>query len=295
MVISNTASRNEGLIGSIIRRARDLVNRIFSRAKGAVDLKGKIFLFDNDELLLVWENELREKRLKREEKAYKGFEKEFGKGSPQIAEAFIKWQEQLYTYIEQEKDRFIKQRQGSREALDDLLRAGAKTIVVTKGAKPYTEKCFNLVDLSAYISDIYSPAPGKRDKRFLDAVLENGKSTSQKCLSDTIVVGHDPEKDMAWDLVPPKGQANDGNAPVLILFSALPFYNDVDDPLDALPEIVALLAKRGKNDFLRGFKTITTPEQAITKNYSFKIALYHNPKRSDKARIPVICDIKKRR
>jgi phosphoglycolate phosphatase-like HAD superfamily hydrolase len=261
---------------------------------GAADLREKIFLFDNDELLLVWESKLREARLKKEEEAWKKFEKELGKNSPKVTEAFVKWQEQLYTYIEQEKDRFLRERPGCKEGLSKLLFAGAKTIVVTKGAKPYTEKCFTLVGLSGYITDIYSPAPGKRDKRFLDAAIENGKDTTAKCVRDTVIVGHDAEKDMGWDLVPPKGPANDGNAPVLILFDALKFDGDVDAPLDALPEIVTLLAQRGKNDILRGFKTITKPEQAKTQNYTFSIALYHNPKRSDKARIPVVCNIKRR-
>jgi phosphoglycolate phosphatase-like HAD superfamily hydrolase len=294
MAKSRNASGSEGFVAVLIHKLTDIINAVLDRLTGSVNLKEKILLFDNDELLLVWENKLREVRLKKEEEAWKGFEKEFGRNSPKVTDAFVKWQEQLYAYIEQEKDRFLRERPGCKEGLSKLLFAGAKIIVVTKGAKPYTEKCFNLVGLSGYINDIFSPAPGKRDKRFLDAVLENGKKTTALCLRDTIVVGHDPEKDMGWELVPPKGQANDGNAPVLVLFDALKFDGDVDAPLDALPEIVMLLAKRGKNDILRGFKTITKPEQAKTPNYTFSIALYHNPKRSDKARIPVVCNIKRR-
>ena len=294
MVVSNNASGNEGLAGTILRKARDFISYLGGRLKGTADLNGKILLIDNDELLLVWESELRNRRLKKEEAAWKGFEKQFGKGTPEVADAFIKWQEHLYAYIEQEKDRFLTQRPGTKEGLDVLVRAGAKNIVVTQGAKPYTEKCFNLVGFSGYISDIFSPARGKREKRFVDAVLENGKTSTVDCLRDVIIVGHDPEKDMAWDLVPSRCQANDGNAPVLVLFDALKFAGTVDAPLDALAEIVALLSKRGKKDFLRGFKSITRPAQARTKNYTFRIALYHNPKRKDKARIPVICDIQRR-
>jgi len=286
----------DGFVGKI----QGFFAYLLSRLTGTVDsipvsLEDKIILLDNDELLLVWENTLREKRLKKEEEAWKSFEKRYGRGAPEVTAAFIKWQEQLYAFIEQEKDRFLKERHGSKEALGALLRAGAKTIVVTKGAKPYTEKCFNLVGLSPYISDIYSPAPGRREKRFVDAVVDHGKNTPRKCSMDTIIVGHDLEKDMGWDLVPPKGLPNDGNAPIFILFGALKFDRDIEDPLDALLEITLLLAKRGKNDFLNGFKSIDKPQKAVTQNYSFKVSLYHNPKRGDKARIPVIHEIRKRR
>ena len=282
------------MISTVLQKIGDMLELILEKFSKAADLKEKILLFDNDELLLVWETKLRDQRLKKEEEAWNGFEKQFGKGKPEVKEAFVKWQEQLYAYIEQERDRFLRERPGTKESLGNLLRAGARVLVVTKGAKPYTEKCFNLVGLSGYINEIYSPAPGKREKRFVDAVIDNGKTTPITCLRDTIVVGHDPEKDMAWDLVPSRGATSDGNAPVLILFDALKFNGDVDAPLDALNEIVALLARRGKNDILRGFNTISKPEQAKTKNYTFKKALYHNPKRKEKARIPVICDIKKR-
>jgi hypothetical protein len=243
----------------------------------------------------VWEQGLRERRIKKEEEAWKSFEKQYGMGSPQVTEAFVKWQEHLYAYIEQEKDRFLKERQGSRRALDKLLGAGAKNIVVTKGAKPYTQKCFDLVGLSSSISDIYSPGPGRRDKRFVDAVRDYGKNTSRRCMRDTIIVGHDLDKDMAWDLVPPRGNGNDGNAPVFVLFESLAFGKEVEDSLDALPEIVAFLAQKGGNDFLKGFRAIETPEQAQTKNYSFKIALYNDPKKGDKARIPIVHSIKERK
>ncbi|MCK5863096.1 MAG: HAD family hydrolase, partial [Candidatus Hydrogenedentes bacterium] len=294
MVNLNNVFGSNGLISTIAQKIRDLVDHILHREKEIVDLQGKIVLFDNDELLLVWEDGLRNKRIKKEENAWKGFEKEFGKGSPRVTEAFIKWQENLYEYIEQEKDRFLKERQGVKTALNALLQSGAKVIVVTKGAKPYTQKCFNLVGLSFFVSDIYSPAPGKRVKRFADAVRDYGKDTSRKYLQDTIIVGHDLDKDMAWDLVPPKAKPNDGNAPVFILFDTLKFDQEEEASLDALPEIIALLSKRGNNDFLQGFKTINTPEEAQTKHYIFKIALYHNPKRKNKAKIPVIYDIKKR-
>lgn len=294
MVNSNTTSGKRSILQTLLSPVIAIINAILDRLTGAVDLRGKIFLFDNDELLLVWESKLREVRLKKEEEAWKKFEKEFGRNSPKVTDAFIKWQEQLYAYIEQERDRFLRERPGCKEGLSKLLFAGGKTIVVTKGAKPYTEKCFNLVGLSGYITDIYSPAPGKRDKRFLDAALENGKTNTALWGRDTVIVGHDVEKDMGWDMVPPKGPANDGNAPVLILFDALKFDGNVEASLDALPEIVTLLAKRGKNDILRGFKSITKPEQAKTPNYTFTIALYHNPIRNDKARIPVVCNIKRR-
>ncbi len=290
-----STSNNRGLFSNFLYEAQIFARNLLGRFTGHVDLRDKLVLLDNDELLLVWETKLRNQRLKKEEEAWKRFEKQFGKGSPAVTEAFLKWQEQLYAYIEQEKDRFLKVRQGSSSALEKLLQAGAKNIIVTKGAKPYTQKCFNLVGLGTAITSIYSPAPGSREKRFVDAVLENGKTTTVKYLRDTVIVGHDLEKDMAWDLVPAKGRPNDGNAPVFIFFSALKFGNEVVDPLDALVEIIALLSRRGKNDFLRGFKSITKPKQAMTKNYTFKIALYHNPKRSDKARIPVIHEIKPRR
>lgn len=295
MVNRDGASESNGVVGSIVGAVRDFFKSVLGLLTGKADLNGKILLFDNDEMLLVWEHELREKRLKKEEDAWKRFEKQFGRGAPEVTDAFLKWQEGLYAYIEQEKDRFLRQRPGTQEALTDLLRAGAKTIVVTKGAKPYTHKCFNLVDMAECISDIYSPDPGKRDKRFVDAVIDYGKTTSKTCLADTLVVGHDPEKDMGWDLVPSKGLANDGNAPVFVMFTALKFIGDVPDPLDALPEITNFLLRKGKGDFLQGFKSITKPEQAKTKNYTFKIALYHNPKRNDKARIPIIHEIRRRR
>ena len=290
----NKAGGNDGLVNTLLDKIGDILDMLLGKLSGKANLSEKILLFDNDELLLVWENKLRDQRLRKEEEAWKGFEKQFGKGKPEVTDAFVKWQESLYAYIEQERDRFLRERPGVKEGLGSLMQAGAKVIVVTKGAKPYTEKCFNLVGLGGYIDDIYSPAPGKRDKRFVDAVIDYGKTSSATCLRDTIIVGHDPEKDMAWDLVPSKGATNDGNAPVLVLFDALKFNGDVQASLDALPEIVALLSKRGKNNIWQGFKTITKPEQAKTKNYTFKIALYHNPKRKEKARIPVICDIKRR-
>ncbi len=289
----NTPGR-KGFLGKILREIPGVVHSIVCRLTGSVDLRGKVILFDNDELLLAWENELREQRVSKEKDAWRKFEREFGEGSPEVSEAFSKWQDQLYAYIEKGKDRFLKARQGSKAALDALVYAGAKTIVVTKGAKPYTQKCFNLVGLSASITHIYSPAPGNRRKRFADAVHEQGKNTSRKCLRDVIVVGHDAEKDMAWDLVPAKTDHNDGNAPVLILFDAMVFDRAVDAAMDALPEIITLLAKKGDNDFLKGFKAIDTPEKAVTKNYSFKKALYHTPKKGDKTGVPVVYAIKKR-
>lgn len=294
VVNANVKPDRTGILGKIFRRARDFATYILNRATGSVDLTGKLILIDNDELILVWENGLRERRITKEKEAWKSFEREFGQGAPEVVDAFLKFQEQLYAYIELEKDRFLKERQGSRRALGELLRSGAKTIVVTKGAKPYTQKCFDLLGLSPSITNIYSPVPGSREKRFVDAVRDHGKNTSRKCLKDTIIVGHDLDNDMAWDLVPLKGHTNDGNAPVFILFDALAFDKEVDAPLDALPDIMALLVKRGNNDFLKGFKAIRTPEQARTRRYSFKLAFYHHPKRNDKTRIPVIYGIKKR-
>jgi hypothetical protein len=284
----------EGFVESLARGAQDFLSHIFGRVTGSVDLREKLVLIDNDELLLVWESGLRARRLAKEKEAWDSFERMYGRGSPQVTEAFVKWQEQLYAYIEQEKDRFLKQRQGSRQALSHLMHWGARTICVTKGAKPYTQKCFDLVGLSPTITDIYSPAPGRRDKRFVDAVVDHGKYKSRICLRDTVIVGHDLDSDMAWDLVPARGDANDGRAPVFILFDTMAFDRDVSDPLDALPEIIALLARRGGNDFLRGFRSITTRKRAATRNYSFNVTLYRHPQRADKARIPIICNIKKR-
>jgi len=257
-------------------------------------LREKLVLIDNDELLLVWESNLRGQRLAKEKEAWDNFERQYGRGNPMVTEAFVKWQEQLYAYIEQEKDRFLKQRQGSRQALAHLIHSGARTICVTKGAKPYTQKCFDLVGLSSTITDIYSPGPGRRDKRFVDAVVDHGKREYQACMRDTVIVGHDLDNDMAWDLVPARGDDNDGMSPVFILFDTMAFDKEVDAPLDALPEIIALLAKKGRNDFMRGFKSITTPKRANTKNYSFNVTLYHHPRRADKARIPIICNIQRR-
>lgn len=271
---------------------KTLFARIFKRYRNQSNLSGKIVLIDNDELLLVWEYGLRDKRITMEENTWRKFEQKYGKGSPEVTAAFVKWQESLYTYIEKEKDRFLKQRKGSQEGLWQLLQSGAKTIVVTKGAKPYTEKCFNLVGLSTAISDIYAPAPGNRTKRFVDAVLDHGKDTSYKCLRDTIIVGHDTDKDMAWDLVPARNVINDGKAPVMILFEALSFDREVNDPLDALPEIVELLAQKGDNNIWRGFQAIVDPADAVTKNYTFKVGLYCHPKKTNKAKIPVVYDIK---
>ncbi len=282
-----------GFIGRLVRGGRDFFACIFGRLTGSVNLREKLVLIDNDELLLVWESRLRAQRVAKEEEAWDRFERAYGRGSPQVTEAFIKWQEQLYAYIEREKERFLKQRQGSRQALAILIHSGVRTVCVTKGAKPYTQKCFDLVGLSPTITDIYAPAPGRRDKRFMDAVVDHGKLESCVCLRDTVIVGHDLDNDMAWDLVPARGEANDGRAPVFILFDTLVFDRDVDDPLDALPEIMVFLARRGGNDFLRGFRSIITRRRVTTRNYSFNVVLYSHPKRADKARIPIICNIKR--
>lgn len=282
---------NDRMTMNIVRKVRKFFDNILSLATGSVDLKGKLVLLDSDELLLVWERRLRDMRLKKEEEAWLGFERKFGKGSPLVTEAFIQWQETLYAYIEQEKNRFLRERKGSKAALFSLLRLGAKTIVVTKGAKPYTQKCFNLLGLSPYISQIYSPPPGSRQKQFAEAVRENGVDTLQKCTKDTIVVGHDIENDMAWDLVPPSGNGNDGHAPVFILLDALAFDKDVIVPLDAMTEIIELLIKRGRNDFWRGFKAVKASGRAKTRNYSFSAVLYGNP-HGAKAKVPVILNIR---
>ena len=282
-------------MGQMVDLVRGVLASLFSRLSGSVDLREKLVLIDNDELLLVWESSLRNQRLAKEKEAWDHFERTYGRGAPQVTEAFVKWQEQLYAYIEQEKDRFLKQRQGSRQALANLIHAGMRTICVTKGAKPYTQKCFDLVGLTPAITDIYSPGPGRRDKRFVDAVIDHGKNTPRGCLRDTVIVGHDLDHDMAWDLVPERGDANDGKSPVFIMFDTMSFDREVDASLDALPEIITLLARKGGNDFLRGFRAITTPRRASTKNYSFNVTLYHHPKRADKARIPIICNIRPKR
>ncbi len=286
---------NGNFIQQIFRDARDWFRDLFDGFRASVDLSGKIVLLDNDELILVWEKELRELRLKKEEDAWNKYEQQYGVGSHKVTEAFVAWQEKLYAYIEQEKDRFLKQRQGSARGLNELLRAGAKNIIVTKGARPYTQKCFSLVGLSASISQIYSPGPGKRSKRFVDAAVDYGKQTPALCAKDVLIVGHDLDKDMGWDLAPSRGHHNDGKAPIFVMFSTLRFEAEVDDPLDALWEIAMLLARRGNNDFLQGFNAIDAPEKAVTKNYVFKKALWRHPTRTDKARIPVIYDIKPRR
>lgn len=291
--IENTTDK-EGFFRRITRKVWGITGRLFGRSPESPDLHDKIILLDNDELLLVWEKELREIRIQKEEEAWVYFENEYGSGNPKVTEEFLKWQEKLYEHIEKEKDRFLKERQGSKEALDKLLSSGATTIVVTKGAKPYTQKCFNLTGLSPLIKDIYSPAPGRRDKRFADAAHDYGKKNPWLCFKDTVVVGHDLDKDMAWDLVPAREGDNDGKAPVFVLFDTLAFEKDVDAPLDALPEIIDVLAKKGENNILDGFKNLYKKQKASTKNYSFKLALYHTPKRKDKTRIPVIFDIKRR-
>ena len=123
-------------------------------------------------------------------------------------------------------------------------------------------------------------------------VLENGVDTLKKCTKDTIVVGHDLEKDMAWDLVPPNGNNDDGHAPVFVLLDTLVFGKDVVAPLDAMTEIIELLSKKGRNDFWRGFKSFKVPGQGKTKNYSFGVTLYGNPNNGHKAKIPLIYDIR---
>lgn len=283
---------NTSGIRGFLSRLSALFTGIFRSSKSAVDLSGKLVLMDSDELLLVWERRLRNIRLQKEEEAWVGFEKKYGRGNPLVTDAFVKWQETLYRYIEREKDRFLRERRGSKSALFNLIRKGAKTIVVTKGAKPYTQKCFNLLGLSPYVSQIYSPPPGSRQKQFVDAVLENGINSLQRCVKDTIVVGHDLEKDMAWDLVPPQNQENDGHAPVFLLLDTMVFGQDVIAPLDAMTEIIELLNKRGKNDFWRGFNSFKVPGKGRSKNYSFGITLYGNPQFVDKGKIPLIYDIR---
>ena len=285
-------SENDSVLTSFVREMRDLVDSIRYLVTGVVNLRGKLVLLDSDELLLVWERRLRNIRLKKEEEAWVNFEQQYGKGSPMVTDAFVKWQETLYAYIEQEKDRFLRERRGSKFALNKLVRLGAKTIVVTKGAKPYTQKCFNLLGLTPYITQIYSPPPGSRQKQFADAVLENGVDTLKKCVRDTIIVGHDLQNDMAWDLVPPQGNNGDSHSPVFILLDTMAFDKEVVAPLDALAEVIELLIARGKNDFWRGFNSITSPEEARTRNYSFNLGLYANPQNSAKAKIPVIFDIR---
>jgi len=148
-----------GAAGGLVSFILDLVGLVINRGAGAADLRGKISLLDNDELLLVWEPELRTIRIKKEEDAWYSFEAQYGRGSPQVTDAFVAWQEKLYAYIEQEKERFLQRRRGSIEGLERLLRSGARTVVVTKGAKPYTQKCFDLTGLSPFVSEIYSPPP----------------------------------------------------------------------------------------------------------------------------------------
>jgi hypothetical protein len=291
----NNMTGGEGLIGNIARGVRDFLGYILGRVSGSVDLSEKLILIDNDELLLVWESKLRNQRMAKEKEAWDSFERTYGRGNPQVVDSFIKWQEQLYAYIEQEKEHFLKQRKGSGHALAHLRNSGVTTVCVTKGAKPYTQKCFDLVGLTPTIADTYSPAPGRREKRFVDAVIDYGKNSSTKCLRDTLIVGHDLDNDMAWDLVPVRGDANDGKSPVFIMFDTMAFDKEVAAPLDALPEIIDLLARKGGNDFLRGFRAITTSKRATTKNYSFNVTLFQHPRRADKARIPIICNIIKRR
>ncbi len=292
-MIRNQTTNTDGVLRNIFRKIREFFINTPALVPETLDLQGKLVLLDSDELLLVWERRLRDIRLKKEEEAWRQFEGEFGAGSPRVTEAFINWQESLYKYIEREKDRFLRVRQGSKPALNKLIKLGARTVVVTKGAKPYTQKCFNLTGLSPSITDIYSPPPGSRQKQFLDAVRDHGMDSLQKCLKDTIVVGHDLEKDMAWELVPSKGIGNDGLAPVFILLDTLAFDKEVAAPLDAITEVIELLSKRGQNDFWQGFKSIQVPEQAITVNYRFKVGLYGNPQKRDKARIPVVYDVKR--
>lgn len=258
-----------------------------------VDLRGKVVLMDNDELLLVWERRLRNIRLQKEEEAWNQFEAKYGAGNPEVTKAFVQWQEGLYRYIEREKDRFLKVRQGTVHALDKLVQQGARTIVVTKGAKPYTQKCFHLTGLSSSITDIYSPPPGSRQKQFADAVRDYGINSLEKCLKHAIVVGHDLDMDMAWELVPPKGPGNDGCAPVFLLLDTLVFEEDVIAPLDAMTEVIELLVTRGRNDIWRGFNSLQQSQHTTTTNYQFKVGLYNHPRLQSKARIPVVYDVRR--
>jgi FMN phosphatase YigB (HAD superfamily) len=258
-----------------------------------VDLRGKVVLMDNDELLLVWERRLRNIRLQKEEEAWNKFEAQYGAGNPQVTQAFVNWQEGLYRYIEREKERFLRVRPGSLPALDKLVQQGARTIVVTKGAKPYTQKCFHLTGLSSSITDIYSPPPGSRQKQFADAVRDHGINSLQQCLKDAIVVGHDLDLDMAWEFVPPKGPGNDGHAPVFLLLDTLAFEKDVIAPLDAMTEVIELLVTRGRNNIWRGFNALRKAPYATTPNYQFKVGLYNHPRLQSKARIPVVYDVRR--
>jgi len=65
----------------------------------------------------------------------------------------------------------------------------------------------------------------------------------------------------------------------------------VKAPLDALPEIVELLARKGKGDFLRGFRVLALRGGGKTKGYLFSTTYYEDPKRRDKVRIPIVYDI----
>lgn len=278
------------------------ISRFFARLFGKtkqperehlVDLRGKVVLLDNDELLLVWEKRLRNIRLQKEEEAWNRYEAQYGAGSPMVTQAFVRWQEDLYRFIEKEKDRFLRVRQGCVPALDKLVQQGARTIVVTKGAKPYTQKCFFLTGLSSSITDIYSPPPGSRQKQFAEAVRDHGIDSLEKCLKNAIVVGHDLDKDMAWELVPPKGPGADGCAPVFVLLDTMTFEKDVLAPLDAMTEVIELLALKGKSDIWRGFNVLCQSAQTTTPNYQFKVGLYDHPRLQGKARVPVVYDVRR--
>ena len=283
------------VLGGVVSFLSDLGSFVLSLGRGgAIDLRGKVSLLDNDELLLVWEPELRTIRIKKEEEAWYSFEAQYGRGSPMVTDAFVAWQEKLYAYIEQEKDRFLQRRRGSIEGREKLLRAGARTVVVTKGAKPYTQKCFDLTGLSPFVSEIYSPPPGKRRKRFGDAVLAHGVRNPVQCARDVVIVGHDIEKDMAWDIVPARDNPAGDPAPVFVLFDTFKYNKPVKAPLDALPEIIELLARKGKNDFLRGFRVLALRGGGKTRNYVFSTTYFEDPKRRDKVRIPIIYDIRGR-
>ena len=67
-----------------------------------------------------------------------------------------------------------------------------------------------------------------------------------------------------------------------------------EPPLDALPEIIELLARKGKNDFLRGFRVLALRGGGKTRNYVFSTTYFEDPKRRDKVRIPIIYDIRGR-
>ena len=58
------------VLGGVVSFLSDLGSFVLSFGRGgAIDLRGKVSLLDNDELLLVWEPELRTIRIKKEEEA----------------------------------------------------------------------------------------------------------------------------------------------------------------------------------------------------------------------------------